>query len=85
MRAGQRVAGDAQGAAAGDAARRVPAARGDQAIERQGLERGAGSGQGARRLGEMGGGEQAAGWLVQHQDAGLGRKAGRMGRGRLPG
>jgi hypothetical protein len=58
---------------------------GDEAIEQQGFERGAGCSEGAGGFGQVRGGEKAAGGDIEDDDAGVGVKAGSMGHGVGPG
>jgi hypothetical protein len=58
---------------------------GDEAIEQERLERGAGGGKGASGFGQLRGGEQAAGGDVEDDDASVGVEASGMGDGGGPG
>jgi hypothetical protein len=59
-------------AGAGDAAVWVPAVAGDEAVEQEGLEGGAGGGEGTGGFRKVSGGEKAAGSDVEDEDASVG-------------
>ena len=81
MRACQAMAGHDELPVAGHAVCGIPAARANQGIQNQRLQRGAGCGDGARRVRELMRRQQAAACDIKHNDARVGRL--RAPRGRL--
>lgn len=65
------MAGYDELAIAGDAARGLPASGGNQTVQDQRLERGAGGGQGARCFAEPVRCQQAASGEIEHQNPGI--------------
>ena len=81
----ERAAVDVEMTSTCDAAVGVPAVAGDEAIKQERLERGAGGGESAGGIGQVGGGEEASGGDVEDEDAGVGSEAGGVGDGGGPG